>query len=150
MEIVSDTGGPALARMVAVASGARMMAFCAAEISTVKVSSGSACVSVMIGIETIAAITSSNVAKQYNIVGKGEITPGFDADLVVIDPELERTIEPSELHSYADYSPYEGMTTKGWPVMTILRGTVIVEDGEFTGEAGQGSFLQRRPSPSAT
>lgn len=103
-----------------------------------------------IPIETIAAITSSNVAKLYNIADKGEITPGFDADLVVIDPELERTIAPADLHSYADYSPYEGMTTKGWPVMTILRGEVIVDDGEFLGEAGQGSFLSRRPSPATT
>lgn len=103
-----------------------------------------------IPIETIAAVTSSNVARQYHIAGKGEITPGFDADLVVIDPELERTIDATELHSYADYSPYEGMTTRGWPVMTVLRGQVIVEDGELLGDAGQGRFLSRRPSTATT
>ena len=41
------------------------------------------------------------------------------------------------------YTPYEGMKLCGWPVLTVYRGRIVVRDGRFLGEAGQGRFLPR-------
>ncbi|CAH1665719.1 Dihydropyrimidinase [Hyphomicrobiales bacterium] len=80
-------------------------------------------------IERIAAVTSANVAKLYSIPNKGGMAVGMDADLVVVDPDREVTIDPATQESFSDYSPYEGMTFKGAPVRTILRGRTIARDG---------------------
>lgn len=76
---------------------------------------------------------------------KGIIQQGSDADIVLVDMELEKTVRYQDMHYLNDFSIYEGMTLKGWPVMTIAGGKVIVENGEFTGEKGSGRFLQRKP-----
>jgi dihydropyrimidinase len=78
---------------------------------------------------------------------KGAIQPGSDADLVLIDPELRKTITLDDLHADADYSIWEGFACHGYPVMTILRGRVIVEDGRLVGDASDGHWLRRRVSP---
>jgi dihydropyrimidinase len=44
----------------------------------------------------------------------------------------------------ADYSPYEGWEIKGWPVLTMLRGRVIVEDEKFVATPGVGSYIPRK------
>ena len=75
---------------------------------------------------------------------KGMIAPGSDADLVVWDPAVERTITIDELHHDGDYSPSEGWWVKGWPVTTILRGRVVVEDGQLHAEQGDGRFIPRK------
>ena len=61
----------------------------------------------------------ANAARIYRHASKGALAVGYDADLAVVDPELERTVDPATLESFADYSPYEGMTLKGWPVVTL-------------------------------
>ena len=75
---------------------------------------------------------------------KGVISEGSDADLVVFDPNRTVRITHDILHENSDYTPYEGMILRGWPVMTISRGEVIVEDGRFTGRRGRGKFIRRR------
>lgn len=76
---------------------------------------------------------------------KGGITVGGDADLVVFDPEKEMTLTRENLHSNLDHSPYEHVTVKGYPVMTLARGKVIVKDDQFVGEVGAGRYLKRNP-----
>ena len=83
-------------------------------------------------------------ARLAGLHSKGQILPGYDADLVIFDPEREVTISPDFLHENVDWTPYEGMTVTGWPVTTISRGDVIVEDGEFLGQRGRGRFYRRR------
>ncbi|MBN9033386.1 MAG: dihydroorotase [Rhizobiales bacterium 63-7] len=97
-------------------------------------------------IERIAAVTSANVAKLYSIPNKGGMAVGMDADLVVVDPDREITIDPATQESFSDYSPYEGMTFKGAPVRTILRGRTIARDGVVDAEARAtpaGRYLHR-------
>ncbi len=97
-------------------------------------------------IERIAALTSANPARLYNLPTKGQLAVGYDADLVVVDPDLQRRVEPATLESFADYSPLEGATLTGWPVMTFLRGRKIAENGRITEsarETPQGRFLPR-------
>lgn len=98
-----------------------------------------------VAIETIAAVTSSNVARLYNLHNKGEIRVGFDADLAVVDPHLCKRVDASWLESYSDYSPYEGMDLTGWPIATVLRGKIVMQDGRLLGDPGQGQFHPRRP-----
>jgi dihydroorotase (multifunctional complex type) len=97
-------------------------------------------------IERIAAVTSANVAKLYSIPNKGSIAVGMDADLVVVDPDREITIDPATQESFSDYSPYEGMTFKGVPVRTILRGRTLAVDGVVDAQARAtpaGRYLHR-------
>jgi dihydroorotase-like cyclic amidohydrolase len=73
---------------------------------------------------------------------KGVIRPGADADLVVCDPRTRRTVDPATLHSAADYSAYAGMSLVGWPVVTLLRGQIVAEQGRPVGEP-RGRYLHR-------
>jgi len=73
---------------------------------------------------------------------KGTIAPGSDADLVLVDMDLEKTVDHSWLGSTSDFSLYDGVTLKGWPVMTIKGGRVIVRDGQVI-EDKRGRYLSR-------
>lgn len=78
---------------------------------------------------------------------KGTIAVGSDADLVLFDPNLEKTISASELHGEADYTVYEGWKVKGWPVMSLLRGEVIIDRGSLVNNAPQGQCRLRKINP---
>ncbi|MGI9206041.1 MAG: hypothetical protein ACR2Q3_18635, partial [Woeseiaceae bacterium] len=62
------------------------------------------------------------------------------------DPELTQTVTLDMLHDNMDFSPFEGMTLTGWPVMTISRGEVIWSDGVFSAAPGRGRYLHRLPA----
>jgi dihydropyrimidinase len=101
-----------------------------------------------IKLERIAELTSYNVAKAFNLYPrKGTIEIGSDADLTVIDLNLEKEVKWSDLCSLSDYTIYEGWKLKGWPVSTIVRGNVIMENGEIKGEPGYGQFIPRFQLP---
>jgi dihydropyrimidinase len=74
---------------------------------------------------------------------KGDIAIGLDADLMIFDPEERVVISREILHEEVDWTPYEGLNLKGWPQATISRGEIIVENGEFKGQAGRGRFIRR-------
>ena len=78
---------------------------------------------------------------------KGAIAVGSDADIVIFDPNLHKAITLDDLHADSDYSIWEGFECRGYPVMTILRGKVIVEDGQLTGSSADGQWLSRRVAP---
>jgi dihydropyrimidinase len=75
---------------------------------------------------------------------KGKILVGYDADLVVFDPEKRITLSPQTLHENVDWTPYDQIELQGWPETTISRGQVIVEAGHFRGQAGQGRYVSRQ------
>ncbi|WGF87561.1 dihydropyrimidinase [Marinivivus vitaminiproducens] len=100
--------------------------------------------------ETFVALTSTNHARMYGLYPrKGTIAIGADADLALWDPLREETITQSKMLHGSDYTPYEGMRVKGWPVTTIVRGQVVFADGELKGEPGFGQHLARELSPYA-
>lgn len=82
-------------------------------------------------------------ARLAGLQRKGEVTVGYDADLVVFDPEREVTASTESLHENVDWTLYEGLTVHGWPSVTLNRGEILVQDGEFLGEPGQGRFVKR-------
>jgi len=101
-----------------------------------------------ISLERFAAITSSNAAKILGMYPKkGAVAVGSDADIVVFDPDLRKTLTLDDLHSDADYSIWEGFECQGYPVMTMLRGKVIVEDGRLLGSTSDGQWLARHITP---
>jgi dihydropyrimidinase len=82
-------------------------------------------------------------AKLLGLDKKGAIVVGNDADLVVFDPDRPVRLSTDTLHENVDWTPYDGLEAKGWPAMTISRGQVIAENGEFLGQAGRGRFIKR-------
>ncbi len=95
-----------------------------------------------------AAITATNAARILGLYPqKGVIAPGSDADLVVLDPDVTKTLALSDLHSDADYSIWEGFTCRGYPITTILRGKVIVQDGKLQGSVSDGRWVRRKVAP---
>lgn len=99
-----------------------------------------------ISLSKFCEVTSYNPAKIFGLYPKkGTILPGSDADFMIYDPHTPGTVTPETMHHMTDYNIYDGLKVKGWPVMTIRRGEVIVESGEFKGKRGSGGFLVRRP-----
>jgi dihydropyrimidinase len=85
-------------------------------------------------------------AKVYGIYPqKGTISIGSDADLVVVDPDLERVVRAEDLNGMSDFSPFEGKTLRGWPIATIKAGEIIARDGRIVAMAN-GRYLPRKPA----
>jgi len=95
-----------------------------------------------ISLQRIAEVTSYNASKIFNMPQKGKLMPGTDADLVIVDLDMEKTVCAEELKSYSDFSVFEGWKLKGWPVATMLRGKIIARDGEIVG-APAGKYIKR-------
>ena len=93
------------------------------------------------------AVTSTNIAKILNCYPKkGAILVGADADIVVWDPEKEKTITASAQQSSIDYNVFEGKQVKGLPRFTLTRGQMAVYDGEIRTKEGHGDFVARAPN----
>lgn len=82
-------------------------------------------------------------ARLFGLPNKGDIAVGYDADMVIFDPERPFTITPSSLHEAAGWTLYDGMTFTGWPQTTLSRGEIIVHDGELLAQPGRGRFVKR-------
>lgn len=94
-------------------------------------------------LEKFVDLTTTNAARIMGLYPrKGAIAPGADADIAILDDSTTRTVRASELHE-SDYTPWEGQEVTAWPVTTILRGQVMVENGEFCGDEGGGEYLLR-------
>ncbi len=96
-------------------------------------------------IERLAAVTSANPAKIFNLYPqKGAIAIGSDADLVILDGQTRSRIDIADLHSRTDHSLYQGLEVTGKANMTILRGEVVVENNAIVAEKPGGEFLRRQ------
>lgn len=78
-------------------------------------------------------LTSAGPARVYGVAGKGRIVLGYDADLTIVDLKAKRTIENSWIASKSGWTAYDGQTVMGWPVATVLRGQVIMQNDEVIG-----------------
>ncbi|MFV0302551.1 MAG: amidohydrolase family protein, partial [Paracoccus sp. (in: a-proteobacteria)] len=92
------------------------------------------------------AVTSTNIAKILNLYPrKGAVLVGADADLVVWDPQAEKTIQAGSQQSAIDYNVFEGQKVKGLPRYTLTRGVVALRDGKLDSREGHGEFVAREP-----
>lgn len=97
-----------------------------------------------LSLERVVEVTAANPARVFGLwPQKGSLRPGADADLVFVDMDKEVTIRTGDLQSRADYSIYDGWKFTGWPVLTMLRGQVVSQDGNVTGTEGYGKFIHR-------
>jgi dihydropyrimidinase len=100
----------------------------------------------VIGINQLVALSSTNAAKLFGLFPrKGTIAVGSDADIVIWDPAVERTISAKSHHMNVDNNIFEGMKVRGKARHVFSRGRKIVDDGTFTGEAGAGAFVKSSP-----
>ena len=90
----------------------------------------------------IAELTSRNPARRFGLLSKGDIAPGYDADLAIVDPAKTFVVRAGDSESTQGYSPFEGLEMSGQVVSTYLRGAVIYENGRVVG-APRGRYLKR-------
>jgi dihydroorotase len=76
-------------------------------------------------------LVCSGPSRIYGIAGKGRIALGYDGDFTLVDLKAKREITTDWLASKCGWSPFEGMTVTGWPMATIIRGNVVMRDGEL-------------------
>ena len=97
-----------------------------------------------LSLERIVELLSENPARLFNLYPrKGSLRIGSDADITVVDVNRKHTVRASELGSYSDYSLYDGWELTGWPVLTMVRGAVVMEEGKLSGRPGLGQFIPR-------
>jgi dihydroorotase (multifunctional complex type) len=102
----------------------------------------------LVSLERIAEVASRNPARLYGLSPrKGEIRPGSDADLTVVDMALEKVFGAAERKSKCPWSPYDGRRFKGWPVMTLVRGEIVAEKGQIKVKPGHGRYIPRSKQP---
>lgn len=96
-----------------------------------------------IPLERLVDMATRKPAQTYGLYPrKGTIAPGSDADLVIVDLDLEKAVEPSALRGMSDFSPFEGKRLRGWPVATIKGGHIVARDGEIVAPPS-GRYLPR-------
>jgi dihydropyrimidinase len=92
-------------------------------------------------------LVSTNAARIMGLYPrKGAIAVGSDADIAILDPTRRGKVRKEDLHE-TDYTPWEGHDIFAWPVTTLLRGKVVVENGQFFGREGEGRYLKRKIPP---
>ena len=102
-------------------------------------------------LERAVEVTSTNAARIFGLYPKkGAIQVGSDADLAIVDMSLEKTVSHELFGTWSDYSLYSGVSLKGWPVITMLRGRIVVADGKSKVEPGYGQFVPRLVEPLVT
>jgi len=84
-----------------------------------------------ISIFKLCELISTNPAKLYKAINKGEIKLDYDADLTIVDLSKEVKITDEMMANKSGWTPYNNKTVKGWPVMTIVNGKVIMKDGKL-------------------
>ncbi|MFG1955786.1 dihydropyrimidinase [Micromonospora sp. NPDC048830] len=95
----------------------------------------------------LVGITSTAPARMFGLDRKGRLAPGYDADIVVFDPESHMTITARGHHMAVDYTPYEGWECRGAPVTVFSRGEVVFRDGDLVSTPGRGQYIRRTPGP---
>lgn len=90
-------------------------------------------------------IVSTQPAKLFGMFPyKGTIAVGSDADIVIFDPNVTRTLSAQTHHMNVDYSAFEGMEISGEPVSVLCRGNFVIKDKQFVGVPGSGKYLKRQ------
>jgi dihydropyrimidinase len=74
---------------------------------------------------------------------KGTLDKGADADITMINLKKENKVSSELFGGFSDYIVYDGMSLKGWPVKTIVRGHLVAEDFQVVGKLGYGKFVKR-------
>ncbi|MDW7641003.1 MAG: amidohydrolase family protein, partial [Nitrosarchaeum sp.] len=97
-----------------------------------------------ISLEQFVRFTSTNAAQIFGMYPKkGTLAKDADADITMIDLKKENKVSSELFGGFSDYIVYEGMSLKGWPVKTIVRGHLVSEDFQVVGKLGHGKLIER-------
>ena len=97
-----------------------------------------------LSLNRMVEVTATNPARLFGLYPrKGTITIGADADIVAFDSNARKVIRAEDMHSAADWDPFEGWEVEGWPGMTLSRGEVVVDRGQVLARPGRGRLLRR-------
>jgi dihydroorotase-like cyclic amidohydrolase len=104
-----------------------------------------------ITLQNLVRVTSERTAQVFGIYPrKGAIRVGSDADFVIVDLNKIATVDKKRMYSKArELTPYDGWKVKGWPVMTVVRGQVVMKAGEVVGKPGYGKFISSQETEGA-
>ena len=94
-------------------------------------------------LEKLVELCCENPAKIFRIRNKGYIDEDFDADLTIIDMDMEKEVKNEEIKSKSGWSPYMGWKLKGWPVMTIIKGNVVYDNGKINDIKAKGILYEK-------
>lgn len=95
-----------------------------------------------IGLQEWVRMCATAPARLAGLSGKGDIAPGFDADIVIFNPDTEYTVSNDVLHEGVDWTPYEGITAAGRAETVLSRGQIVIDNGSCIAEAGRGRYLK--------
>ncbi len=91
----------------------------------------------------LVRLTAEAPARMYGLYPrKGAIAVGSNADLVLVDLERRDTIRSSDMESKVKLTPFEGIECRGWPLLTLVRGRVVMRDGRVVAPLGHGQFVR--------
>jgi dihydroorotase len=88
-----------------------------------------------LSLQRFVDLTSTSVQRIFGLRDKGRLAVGWHGDLTVVDLKARHTIKDADMASRCGWTPYDGRTFSGKPVMTIIRGGVVMRDGSLVGEA---------------
>jgi dihydroorotase len=88
-----------------------------------------------LSLERLVDLVCTGPARVWGIAGKGRLAVGYDADLTLVDLEARRTLRDADMATRSGWTPFDGMTVTGFPIATIVRGRVVMRDGQLVGDA---------------
>ena len=88
-----------------------------------------------LSLERFIDLTSGGAQRVFGTANKGRMAVSYDADLTIVDLKVKKTIAHDQQASRCGWTPFDGFETTGWPVATIVRGRVVMKDGELIGQA---------------
>jgi dihydropyrimidinase len=94
-------------------------------------------------LQAFVRLTATEPARLYNLIGKGSLAIGADADIAIWDPERQVTLSDDLMVGQTGYTPFAGRTVTGWPETVLARGEVVVSAGAVIGKPGRGRHLPR-------
>ncbi|WP_416896577.1 MAG: dihydroorotase [Minwuia sp.] len=86
-----------------------------------------------LSLQRFVDLTSAGPNRVFGMAGKGRLAMGYDADLTIVDMKRTETITDAMMANRSGWTPYNGMQVTGWPVMTVVRGTLAMREGEVLG-----------------
>jgi len=100
-------------------------------------------------LHRITELTAWNPARRFGLGAKGDIAPGYDADLALLDADESFTVRAAESPSAQGYTPFEGLRLTGRVQTTFVRGRLVYDRGKVLGPAG-GRYVKRPSAPRAS
>jgi dihydroorotase len=83
-----------------------------------------------LSLERLVDMTSHGANRLFGLADKGRLARGFDADLTIVDLKARRTFAHADMASRVGWTPFVGLEAKGWPMATVIRGQLVMRDGE--------------------